>query len=172
MRPSIRTFWIVLLLALTLFALSGPASIRSAFLPTATVNPGLFVPVAPMGPTFMLQASATPVASVVGPTSAPATPTASQRVGTTDPVKRLLASGGSLRGTASWGPFAGHVVTRLPRGTRIEIVGPHGTWQGFSWGYGPARRTGRIVDLDYTVFKSLCGSPEILGLCTVTLVVP
>lgn len=76
----------------------------------------------------------------------------------------------SLRGTASWGYFGGHVVTRLPRGTHIEVVGPLGTWRGVSWGYGPAAWTGRIVDLDYSVFKQLCGDPVRLGLCTVTLI--
>lgn len=74
----------------------------------------------------------------------------------------------SLSGTASWGDFDGHVVTRLPRGTSIVVVGPTGTWRGKSWGYGPAKWTGRIVDLDVLVFEDICG-PRSQGLCQVTL---
>lgn len=71
-------------------------------------------------------------------------------------------------GVASWGPFSGHVVTRYPRGTSIFVRGPLGGWTGVSWGYGPAASTGRIVDLDVTVFEMICG-PRSLGLCHVTL---
>lgn len=75
----------------------------------------------------------------------------------------------SLRGIASWGPFGGHVVTRLPRGTSITIIGPLGRWSGLSWGYGPAKWTNRIADLDVTVFENVCG-PRSIGLCKVTLI--
>lgn len=76
--------------------------------------------------------------------------------------------GHSLTGIASWGYFSGHVVTRLPRGTPITVTGPLGSWSGKSWGYGPAKWTGRIVDADREVFRLLCGDPS-KGLCTVTL---
>lgn len=73
-----------------------------------------------------------------------------------------------VKGIASWGPFHGHVVTRLPRGTSILVTGPLGAWTGSSWGYGPAKWTNRIVDLDASVFKMICG-PLSRGLCNVTL---
>lgn len=84
---------------------------------------------------------------------------------TTEP---LPTPGHSLTGTASWGYFSGHVVTRVPRGTPITVIGPLGSWSGKSWGYGPAKWTGRIVDADREVFRLLCGDPS-KGLCTVTL---
>jgi hypothetical protein len=74
-----------------------------------------------------------------------------------------------VRGIASWGRFGGHVVTRLPRGTRIRVCGAIGCWSGRSWGYGPARWTGRLVDLDAAVFRAICG-PLSAGLCRVSLV--
>lgn len=158
----------VLLLALIGAALLAPAPIRSASSQSATLNPSLFVPVVVMAPTFTLQPFATPVATAAGPSSAPATHGPSATVGTsTSGASGAYAR--SLSGIASWGDFGGHVVTRLPRGTRIEVVGPHGTWRGVSWGYGPAKWTERIVDLDRSVFNDLCGNPVILGLCKVTL---
>jgi len=69
-------------------------------------------------------------------------------------------------GIASWGYFAGHAVTRLRRGTSIVIVGPLGTWRGRSWGYGPKASTGRVADLDISIFRDICG-PSSLGLCDV-----
>lgn len=71
-------------------------------------------------------------------------------------------------GIGSWGNFGGHVVTRLPRGTSIFVAGPEGGWTGSSWGFGPAESTGRIVDMDVTVFEIVCGSWRI-GLCEVEL---
>lgn len=78
-----------------------------------------------------------------------------------------------LAGEASWGDFGGHVVTRLARGTRIRVCGALGCWPsvttwGRSWGYGPAKRTGRIVDLDRSVFAAICGDPR-RGVCQVVL---
>ena len=85
------------------------------------------------------------------------------------PLESVAIPGGtSVAGIASWGWFGGHVVTRLPRGTRITVCGELGCWSGKSWGYGPAKRTGRIVDLDREVFRDLCGAPS-KGLCEVTL---
>lgn len=50
------------------------------------------------------------------------------------------------------------------------IVGPLGTWQGVSWGYGPDPDTfpERVADLDVTVFEKVCG-PRSKGTCEVTL---
>lgn len=74
----------------------------------------------------------------------------------------------SVSGVASWGYFDGHVVTRLPRGTTILVTGPLGSWAGKSWGYGPAKWTRRVVDLDASVFRAICGSLS-RGLCHVKL---
>lgn len=76
--------------------------------------------------------------------------------------------GHSLRGVASWGLGWKGVVTRLPRGTRITVTGPRGTWAGRSVGFGPAVWTHRIADLSATVFRAICGSLS-AGLCYVTL---
>ena len=81
-----------------------------------------------------------------------------------------VAAQRTLVGTASWGWFGGHVVTRLPHGTSIRVCGALGCWSGRSWGYGPAAWTHRIVDLDRSVFAAICGPPS-RGLCTVRLVI-
>jgi hypothetical protein len=72
------------------------------------------------------------------------------------------------RGWATWGPFSGHVVTRLPRGTRIRVCGAGGCWTGRSWGYGP-KRLDRVADLDLTLFPAICGLPLTAGTCRVKL---
>jgi hypothetical protein len=76
----------------------------------------------------------------------------------------------SITGEASWGyGFKGHVVTRYPRGTVIRVCGPIGcTPKVRSWGYGPAKWTGRIADLDVHVFEHVCG-PRSIGTCQVRL---
>ena len=72
-------------------------------------------------------------------------------------------------GVASWGYFDGQVVTRYPAGTPIMVCSDSACWSGYSAGYGPAWSTGRIVDLDRSVFELLCGDPG-QGLCDVALV--
>jgi hypothetical protein len=84
------------------------------------------------------------------------------------PPLNAAVYGSEISGIASWGDFGGHVVTRLPRGTSIFVAGPQGGWTGSSWGYGPQASTGRIVDLDRSVFAAICGSPS-KGLCEVRL---
>ncbi len=133
------------------------------------------VPGASTENTYTWQPVVMPAETAAGPSLAMATPTASPQVGGTtassrpSPTARPTSRPShSLVGTASWGDFGGHVVTRLPRGTRIVVVGPHGTWRGRSWGYGPAKWTHRIVDLDVHVFEDICG-PRSLGLCKVSL---
>jgi hypothetical protein len=76
----------------------------------------------------------------------------------------------TITGTASWGRWPGHVVTRLPRGTSIFVEGPTGGWTGPSFGYGPDPDIfpERIVDLDREVFRWVCGDPSI-GICKVRL---
>lgn len=84
------------------------------------------------------------------------------------PSSKVTSWKSKMTGTASWGPFSGHVVTRLERGTPIKVCGKLGCWSGKSWGYGPAKWTGRIVDLDVAVFEDIC-APRSVGLCRVTL---
>ncbi len=77
----------------------------------------------------------------------------------------------TIHGEASWGPFKGHVVTRYPRGTIIRVCGKLGcTGKTRSWGYGPAKYTGRIADLDVNVFEHVCG-PRSIGVCQIRLFV-
>ena len=91
-------------------------------------------------------------------TSSPAT--------TAKPIHGIIRSG-----EASWGPFKGHVVTRYPRGTAIRVCGRLGcTGITRSWGYGPAKYTGRIADLDVRVFEHVCG-PRSIGVCKIKLFV-
>ena len=71
-------------------------------------------------------------------------------------------------GVASWGYFGGHVVSRWPRGTVLTVCGNVGCRTAHSWGYGPAKWTGRLVDLDVTVFRDVCGW-EGKGLCRVSV---
>lgn len=110
----------------------------------------MFLPI----PTLTLPVESTPASPVVSPSPTPA-PTA-------QPPSIIIS------GTASWGDFDGHVVTRYPRGTPIKVCGQRGCWTGLSWGYGPQASTGRIVDLDVHIFENIC-APRGIGLCTVTL---
>ena len=105
--------------------------------------------------------------ALASPTDSPKpTPShrASSRVVTTGTYRR------SITGEASWGyGFHGHVVTRYARGTVIRVCGRIGcTGKVLSWGYGPAKRTGRIADLDVRIFENVCG-PRSMGVCTIKL---
>lgn len=71
-------------------------------------------------------------------------------------------------GVAAWGWLDGHVVTRLPAGTRIKVCGPRGCWEGRSYGYGPKESSGKLVDLDVTIFERICG-PRSIGVADVVL---
>jgi hypothetical protein len=108
----------------------------------------------------------TPTPEKPSPTLAPdptASPRASSRAATTGTSKR------SVTGEASWGPFKGHVVTRYSRGTIVRVCGGLGcTGKVRSWGYGPAKSTGRVADLDSSIFRHVCG-PLSMGVCQVKL---
>ena len=150
LRRRLRPWVIGLLVALVLT--SSRTTVALAPTPISTYPSTAFAPV-----------------TLPSPLPSPSTLTISQ-----EPSLKPSPTSGPVRtsrGIASWGDFGGHVVTRLPRGTRIAVVGPLGTWHGRSWGYGPAAYTGRIVDLDREVFRDICGDPVILGLCTVKLVI-
>jgi hypothetical protein len=60
-------------------------------------------------------------------------------------------------GRATWGPFGGAVITRLPPGTQIRVCGRLGCWQGVSSGHGPSADGGNLVDLSSEVFQRVCG---------------
>ena len=60
-------------------------------------------------------------------------------------------------GRATWGPFGGAVITRLPPGTQIRVCGRLGCWQGVSSGHGPSADGGNLVDLSSEVFRRICG---------------
>jgi hypothetical protein len=115
---------------------------------------------------------AVPVATP-SPTPASPSPRSTPRVKSITRASSPKGTGGKktvLRGEASWGyGFRGHVVTRYRRGTTIRVCGKLGcTGKVRSWGYGPAKRTGRIADLDVGVFENVCG-PRSMGTCNITL---
>ena len=62
-----------------------------------------------------------------------------------------------LSGRATWGPFGGAVITRLPPGTLIRVCGRLGCWEGVSSGHGPSADGGNLVDLSPEVFRRVCG---------------
>lgn len=80
----------------------------------------------------------------------------------------------TIEGIASWvAPKWGrdYLAMRLPRGTRVTLSGPGGTWHAVVNDYGPARRTGRIADIAVGRWEDICGVPRSLGLCRVTAVI-
>jgi len=119
-------------------------------------------------PPATFRASATPTITP-DPSTIPTQQPKKQRANASS---RPVTSGSrfrSITGEASWGPFKGHVVTRYPRGTVIRVCGRIGcTGKVLSWGYGPAKRTGRIADLDVRVFENVCG-PRSMGVCQIKL---
>ena len=58
-------------------------------------------------------------------------------------------------GRATWGPFGGAVITRLPPGTQIRVCGRLGCWEGVSSGHGPTADGGNLVDLSSEVFRRI-----------------
>jgi len=124
----------------------------------------MFVPVTV--PSALPVASAEPVPTPEPTVRHSSAPTLSPRPTAT----RGTSHKAVVHGEASWGyGFYGHVVTRYHRGTIIRVCGPIGcTGKVASWGYGPARYTGRIADLDVRVFERVCG-PRSIGVCDITL---
>jgi hypothetical protein len=116
-------------------------------------------------------------ASAARPTGAPtgriSPHDATQASGAPPSSPEILPTSEAIRGVASWGWFDGHVVTRLPRGTRIEICGVETgrCWSGRSWGYGPDPdiHPGRIADMDVRWWWHVCQRDPSVGLCDVTL---
>ena len=135
--------------------------------PTATARP-----VATAAPTAA-RAKAVPPPSpkatrkpaTKSPTVAKAAPAKATPVRTPPPaiVYRSHASG-----RATWGPFGGAVITRLPPGTQIRVCGRLGCWEGVSSGHGPSADGGNLVDLSSEVFRRVCG-PLGIGVASIVL---
>ena len=75
----------------------------------------------------------------------------------------------SLRGEASFYDFGTTAMRDVPRGTTIVICGNGGCIQRVVNDYGPARRTGRIIDMYRPDFFAICGCASFSGTTTVTV---
>lgn len=140
--------------------LAFPTTATAPWVPT-TVPPEAFVPVVVDVQIAAPALTARPAIDVPAPAIRTVTPKPSG--GTTSSTKMV--------GTASWGPFGGNIVTREKRGTPVKVCGELGCTKWMpSYGYGPVKNTGRIVDLDVNLFEDVCG-PRSIGLCKVTLYV-
>ena len=75
----------------------------------------------------------------------------------------------SLRGEASFYDFGTTAMRDVPRGTTIVICGNGGCIQRVVNDYGPAKRTGRIIDMYRPDFFAICGCASFSGTTTVTV---
>ncbi|HEX3266060.1 MAG TPA: hypothetical protein VHR16_10365 [Candidatus Limnocylindrales bacterium] len=75
----------------------------------------------------------------------------------------------SLRGEASFYDFGTTAMRDVPRGTTIVICGNGGCIQRVVNDYGPAKRTGRIIDMYRPDFFAICGCASSSGTTTVTV---
>jgi hypothetical protein len=145
--------------------------------PKATPRPNAAVTQPAPRPTTT-QASAAPISPPKAPVSAPATkPKATQAAAAPAPRPKAtprpktapaITYDHRAAGQATWGPFGGAVITRLPRGTQIRVCGRLGCWEGVSSGYGPMADGGHLVDLDAAIFRRLCG-PLGTGVASIVL---
>lgn len=78
------------------------------------------------------------------------------------------APSSTLSGSASFYDF-GTTAMRLPRGTIIVICGAGGCIERVVSDYGPARSTGRIIDMYRPDFFKVCGCGWWSGTATVTV---
>lgn len=74
----------------------------------------------------------------------------------------------TMTGSASW-YRNGTTAMRLPRGTVIVICGARGCIERVVNDYGPAKYTGRIVDMYRPDFFAICGCGWWSGTTTVTI---
>lgn len=109
--------------------------------------------------------------------AAPSVAKASERpdsVVTASDAPTHTAADVTIEGIASWvAPKWGHdyLAMRLPRGTRVTLSGPGGTWHAVVNDYGPARRTGRIADIAVGRWEDITGLDRSLGLARITVVI-
>ena len=122
--------------------------------PTATARPAATPTAAPAKAVPPPSPKATQKPATKSRTVSKATPVKATPIRPPTPaiVYRYRASG-----RATWGPFDGAVITRLPPGTQIRVCGRLGCWQGVSSGHGPSADGGNLVDLSSEVFRRVCG---------------
>ncbi len=146
--------------------------------PSPTPRPAATArPVATAAPTAA-RAKAVPAPS---PKATPKPATKSPTVAKATPAKAAPAKATPVRtpppaivyryrasGRATWGPFGGAVITRLPPGTQIRVCGRLGCWEGVSSGHGPSADGGNLVDLSSEVFRRICG-PLGIGVGSIVL---
>ena len=80
----------------------------------------------------------------------------------------------TLEGIASWvAPRYGrdYLAMRLPKGTRVTLSGPGGSWHAVVNDYGPAKRTGRIADIAVGRWEDITGLDRSLGLARITVTI-
>lgn len=75
----------------------------------------------------------------------------------------------TLRGEASFYDFGTTAMRDVPRGTTIVICGNGGCIQRVVNDYGPAKWTGRIIDMYRPDFFQVCGCASFAGTTTVTV---
>lgn len=75
----------------------------------------------------------------------------------------------TMRGYASFYDYGTTAMRDVPRGTTIVICGAGGCIQRVVSDYGPAKSTGRIIDMYRPDFFAVCGCPWFSGTTTVTV---
>jgi len=75
----------------------------------------------------------------------------------------------TMTGYASFYDFGTTAMRDVPRGTTIVICGAGGCIQRIVNDYGPAKSTGRIIDMYRPDFFAVCGCPSYSGTTTVTV---
>lgn len=75
----------------------------------------------------------------------------------------------TMSGTASFYDFGTTAMTAVPRGTTIVICGAGGCIQRIVNDYGPAKSTGRLIDMYRPDFFQICGCGSWSGLTQVTV---
>jgi hypothetical protein len=75
----------------------------------------------------------------------------------------------SMRGEASFYDNGTTAMRDVPRGTTIVICGRGGCIERVVSDYGPAKRTGRIIDMDRPDFFRICGCASFSGTTMVTV---
>jgi hypothetical protein len=75
----------------------------------------------------------------------------------------------TMTGYASFYDYGTTAMRDVPRGTTIVICGAGGCIQRIVNDYGPAKSTGRIIDMYRPDFFAICGCPSFSGTTTVTV---
>jgi len=85
--------------------------------------------------------------------------------------KSDLRAGTAVSGIAStYGPgYTGLTASRWPRGTVLRICGPAACVTRTTNDYGPAKATGRLLDLDVPTFETVSGRVWTVGLVRVVV---